>query len=362
MISSINNNNNNNTFKITVNDPWFTFIKSGSKKYEGRCYWKSVLNYKVGDILIIHHHTDSTVEPLQVKIISLLLFKTFEEALQKLPIEEILPDIKSIEEGINIYLKFYSLETQYKYGVCMIEIATIDKTINEKIDDNDKYKINNIDDEKIDDNNKDNNNDNNIVDTSKIDAKNINYCQAMLDTDDIKEVARRCLIVLGDPDIIKLSTTDEINIIRDYWKQAVLAIEFFTNDLPKTVNYISSHNLNILEALLGCGIMWTMTELDPEQFEYMHFCYKHIYLHGVEVNIYYNNNDNNKNDDNTNGDNKNENNNNKDNENANTNNKLENGGIFTHKYNKVIFIDDNGVEYNISHDPDTGNMCPGEII
>lgn len=107
---------------IRLNDPWFDYIKTGQKKYEGRCFWKSVLNYKIGDTLKVMHHQNPEMEPFYVKIVNIVRFKTFEEALSTMNIEEILPGVQTVQEGVEIYYKFVSLQTQLIYGVCMIEM------------------------------------------------------------------------------------------------------------------------------------------------------------------------------------------------------------------------------------------------
>ncbi len=111
-------------YNITLNDPWFDLVKSGEKKYEGRCYRNNTVNYKIGDTLIINHHINKTRSPYKKIIKNILLFKTFEDALKYLPMKDILPNVNSIEEYVDIYKKYVSIETQEKYGVCMIELQS----------------------------------------------------------------------------------------------------------------------------------------------------------------------------------------------------------------------------------------------
>ncbi len=115
-----------NTWTITLNSPWFEHVQDGSKKYEGRCYWKSVLKYTTGDLLNIHHHKNSNHEPFFAKIKSIQLFKNFQTALETLPLGDVLPGIESIEDGCKIYEQFVSLKTQESNGVCMIELQFVD--------------------------------------------------------------------------------------------------------------------------------------------------------------------------------------------------------------------------------------------
>jgi len=110
---------NPHSHNMSLNDPWFTYVKKGEKKYEGR---KFKNHLKIGDVIQFHHHTDSTQPPFLKKIKNILNFSTFEEALKKLPLSDILPHVATIEEGIEIYYRFVSLPTQLQHGVIMIEL------------------------------------------------------------------------------------------------------------------------------------------------------------------------------------------------------------------------------------------------
>jgi ASC-1-like (ASCH) protein len=108
--------------KLSLNSPWFDHVKSGRKLYEGRRRTETVKKWQIGDRLQISHHTDP-YEPKLPKIIkSLQMFATFEDALKTLGLERVLPDVRTIEEGIEIYKRFVSIPTQLKDGVCMIEL------------------------------------------------------------------------------------------------------------------------------------------------------------------------------------------------------------------------------------------------
>jgi len=45
--------------------------------------------------------------------------------LKKEGIENVLPGVKNIEEGVQIYRQFYSEEREKKYGVVAIEVEPI---------------------------------------------------------------------------------------------------------------------------------------------------------------------------------------------------------------------------------------------
>lgn len=112
-------------WNITLNSPWYEYVRDGYKKYEGRCDWKQVKEYVVGDLINVSHHTDSTREQYQIQIVKIHKYKNFEEGLRNLNLNQVLPGVQTVEEGIEIYKKYYKLSTQNEHGICMIEILKI---------------------------------------------------------------------------------------------------------------------------------------------------------------------------------------------------------------------------------------------
>lgn len=110
------------TWHITLNEPWFEYMKLGIKKYEGRCNWKDSAKYKIGDILHIGHHTEPLEQSFDVEIVEIVHYNTFETALINMGMTEILPNVETIEEGINIYLSYVKLSTQLANGIIMFKI------------------------------------------------------------------------------------------------------------------------------------------------------------------------------------------------------------------------------------------------
>jgi ASC-1-like (ASCH) protein len=114
---------------IHVGSPWFNYLKSGEKKWEGRCKWRAALNYKVGDTWEVHYYQKPSEEdapepePFTLKIEGIVRFPTFEKALSLMNLSEVLPGVKTIEEGVQIYFQFVSLKTQEANGVLMFRVA-----------------------------------------------------------------------------------------------------------------------------------------------------------------------------------------------------------------------------------------------
>ena len=108
---------------ISLNSPWFELVRSGQKQYEGRRYSGNVMKYQVGDRLRIQKWGDSKEPSYTAEITAIFRFQTFEQALVQLPLNEVLPGITSIAEGIEVYKRYVSLPTQLKDGVCMIQLS-----------------------------------------------------------------------------------------------------------------------------------------------------------------------------------------------------------------------------------------------
>ena len=106
-----------------MNSPWFEYVKTKTKIYEGRCNWKQAAQYKIGDFLCIKHHTNLLESEFTVKIIDILKFDTFEIALRQLGLSQVLPNVETIEQGVEIYLKYYKLSTQLENGILMIKMV-----------------------------------------------------------------------------------------------------------------------------------------------------------------------------------------------------------------------------------------------
>lgn len=100
-------------------------------------------SWKEGDTLEVVHVSitrddegkvcllDGGESPFPVRIVSVRTYVSFEEALKDLwrggeaPLDEVLPGVSSIAEGVGVYRRFVSLETQARDGVCMLELAPV---------------------------------------------------------------------------------------------------------------------------------------------------------------------------------------------------------------------------------------------
>lgn len=114
------------THSMRLNTPWYEYVKSGEKIYEGRRLTEKVQGIKTGDKIEFLHATDPDQDVITVEVLDVLIYPTFREALESLPISEILPiSGLTMDQGDDIYKKYVSHATQVKDGVAMIKIHLI---------------------------------------------------------------------------------------------------------------------------------------------------------------------------------------------------------------------------------------------
>ena len=113
-------------YSMNLNAPWYELVQNGSKIYEGRRISKKTKNILIGDIIEFQHYIDKSLPIIKTEVVDIIMFQTFEDAMIDLPLEQILP-IKNItlDQGIDIYINYVSIETQMKDGVYMFKIKKL---------------------------------------------------------------------------------------------------------------------------------------------------------------------------------------------------------------------------------------------
>jgi ASC-1-like (ASCH) protein len=101
-------------------EPYFTFVKQGKKTIEGRIrkgYYRLI---KPGDHIIIFNEEET--DNLEVLVKRVAPYESIWEMLKAEPLKKIVPDAKSIDDGVQIYRRFYTEEQEKEFGVVAIEI------------------------------------------------------------------------------------------------------------------------------------------------------------------------------------------------------------------------------------------------
>lgn len=106
---------------IEVQEPWFSLLRSGIKKVEGKKGSPKWAYLQVGDWVRFVNNNESFI----AKIVKINKYFSLEDFLTIETLERVLPGIKSIEEGKRIYMAApinWTVEEISKYRIMAIEI------------------------------------------------------------------------------------------------------------------------------------------------------------------------------------------------------------------------------------------------
>jgi len=129
MMTKINHNNNNNKMNMikyseNLSEPWFTLIHLGLKTVEGRKNKGRFKEMQVGDI-VEWKNNDFGERKFLTKITGKAEYKTFAEYLEIEKLDKCLPGIQNLEQGVNVYYKYFTKEEETEFGVVAIRIELI---------------------------------------------------------------------------------------------------------------------------------------------------------------------------------------------------------------------------------------------
>jgi ASC-1-like (ASCH) protein len=110
-------------WKVHVSRPWYDLIKQGKKTVEGRPDRNDFSQMSVGDN--IEFFNKDLNEKFMAEITKVSRHKTFEEMITTNGIDNVLPGINNINEGVEVYMKYYNKEVESKFGVVGIHIKVL---------------------------------------------------------------------------------------------------------------------------------------------------------------------------------------------------------------------------------------------
>ena len=108
----------------TKQHPYIELITEGKKKAEGRVYSEKIRKFSANKTLCLYNK----VSYVLCRIISLNVYKTFEEMLHQEGISNMLPFTDSFDEAIKIYNSFPGSERVKTYGAVAIVLEPIEKS------------------------------------------------------------------------------------------------------------------------------------------------------------------------------------------------------------------------------------------
>jgi ASC-1-like (ASCH) protein len=100
------------THSIHCQEPWYSLIKTGKKRVEGRKGSLKNRSIKVNDTILFYCGPDSFL----AKVEKIDQFASIEDYLKTVTLSEALPGIHSIEEGIRIYQQWSSPHEIHSLG------------------------------------------------------------------------------------------------------------------------------------------------------------------------------------------------------------------------------------------------------
>lgn len=104
--------------ELNVQEPYYSFIKSGVKTVEGRLAKERFLSLNPGDKVLVNN--DIVVEVLRVN-----KYVSFRSMLESEGFKKAIPDANDIEYALSVYYGFYQPADEQKYGVVAIEIKVL---------------------------------------------------------------------------------------------------------------------------------------------------------------------------------------------------------------------------------------------
>ncbi|XP_057958041.1 uncharacterized protein LOC131150955 isoform X1 [Malania oleifera] len=103
-------------FELHVQEPFFSQIKDGQKTIEGRCASGNYNRIGPGDLIIVNKCVVLEVQDVH-------WYASFSEMLQAEGLTKVLPGVKTIEEGVQVYRKFYTEDKERSNGVLAIAVV-----------------------------------------------------------------------------------------------------------------------------------------------------------------------------------------------------------------------------------------------
>lgn len=108
------------TFTKSVSEPWFSLILLGLKTVEGRLNKGDFNQMKKGDTIIFHNSSLGFDRRFSVVVKNIKKYSSFEKYLTSEGLQNTLPGIINITDGVKVYHKYYSVQDEKKYGILAI--------------------------------------------------------------------------------------------------------------------------------------------------------------------------------------------------------------------------------------------------
>lgn len=115
---------------MNVREPYYSLLRSGVKSVEGRLHkgifkdWYERIQRGETIHLTITSSGDRS-QSFEASIIGARSYDTFEELLVTEGLRHVLPNIRTLADGINVYRQFYTAENEQQYGTCAFYMKSV---------------------------------------------------------------------------------------------------------------------------------------------------------------------------------------------------------------------------------------------
>lgn len=104
-------------------EPYFTFLKNGQKTIEGRLQKGKYSLIKPGDYITVYNKDET--DHVETIVVDVRKYRSIAEMLKTEQLKKMLPDVKTVDEGMQRYRDIYTKEDEEKYGAVAIEIKLV---------------------------------------------------------------------------------------------------------------------------------------------------------------------------------------------------------------------------------------------
>lgn len=104
-----------NIFPINVQEPYATFILNGVKTVEGRLNKGKFAEAQVGDQVLLNETTTFV-------IVGKNQYKTFKEMIESEGLKNVIPDVETVEQAVQVYYGFYTPEQEKEFEVVALKL------------------------------------------------------------------------------------------------------------------------------------------------------------------------------------------------------------------------------------------------
>lgn len=101
-------------------EPYFTFLKNGQKTIEGRIRKGWYRNVQSGDEIVVYN--DEETDSIETIVKRVTKYQSIKNMLTHEPINKLLPDVETVDQGIKVYRRFYTSQQERQFGVVAIEV------------------------------------------------------------------------------------------------------------------------------------------------------------------------------------------------------------------------------------------------